>query len=435
VTSSGGSICFIDWNLKTPPAAAEYTETGVLTHPEPVSKDQWTLVRNARQLLTLRGQSGPRGGSAMTDLTVIPNGALLIRNGLIEEAGPTRRVENLANSRNAREIDATGRVVMPAFVDPDVALVMPVCPENAVRLMSRKRVVGEAAATSSEYARYGVLSVGAHTRAASDLANIRKVLRTHQRLRLRPLRIRSVFSPQFPAPAMAHPAEALETLSTKWLPAIRQRKLCSVVELTLEGPERSFEFPLLYEAAVSAASLGFTLRLRSPRAPAIPHLDLAFTAGAIGIVAPIESNVREYARRLLTAGCVRVVPASEAFDSPGGGARSLRNAIDEGCAIALSSSYRAVGLSSINPQYLLHLAVHHLGLTAEEAIVAMTWNAACSLRLSQVAGSLEPGKSADVLVMGVPDYRELPRRVGHHDVSVVIRGGQVLFRHTPLSVD
>ena len=59
----------------------------------------------------------------MTELNIVPNGALLIRNGIIEDVGPARRVENLAGARSAREIDATGRVVMPAFVDADVSLV------------------------------------------------------------------------------------------------------------------------------------------------------------------------------------------------------------------------------------------------------------------------------------------------------------------------
>jgi imidazolonepropionase len=86
-------------------------------------------------------------------------------------------------------------------------------------------------------------------------------------------------------------------------------------------------------------------------------------------------------------------------------------------------------------QHLLHLAVHRLGLTPEEAITATTWNPACSLRLSRVTGSLEPGKSADLLLMEVSDYRELARRAGHHDVSLVMRAGQIVLRSPPLSVD
>lgn len=146
-------------------------------------------------------------------------------------------------------------------------------------------------------------------------------------------------------------------------------------------------------------------------------------------------TLRAFAGPLSAVGCVRIIPASEGFEDAENAASGIRKAIQEGAAIALSSSYRSLEASSLNMQYLLHLAVHRLGLTPDEAITATTWNPACSLRLSHITGSLEPGKSADLLLMEVDDYRELPRRAGHHDVSLVMRGGQVIFRSSPLSVD
>jgi imidazolonepropionase len=53
----------------------------------------------------------------MRELGVIADGALLIVDGILQEVGPTRRVQNLALAKGAREIDASGRVVMPGFVD------------------------------------------------------------------------------------------------------------------------------------------------------------------------------------------------------------------------------------------------------------------------------------------------------------------------------
>jgi imidazolonepropionase len=138
---------------------------------------------------------------------------------------------------------------------------------------------------------------------------------------------------------------------------------------------------------------------------------------------------------LSAVGCIRVIPASEGLDDAANAAAAIRGAIDEGAAIALTSSYRSTGVSSLNMQYLLHLAVHRLGLTPEEAITATTWNAACSLRLSRVTASLEPGKSADLLLMEVSDYRDLARRAGHHDVSLVMRAGQIVMRSPTLNVD
>src|SRR3954465_12992339 len=75
------------------------------------------LVRGARQLLTLGGPSGPRRGEALNKLGVIEDGAVLITDGVISEVGMSRRIENLAEARSAIEISASGKVVMPGFVD------------------------------------------------------------------------------------------------------------------------------------------------------------------------------------------------------------------------------------------------------------------------------------------------------------------------------
>jgi imidazolonepropionase len=384
----------------------------------------------------------------MSELNIVPNGALLIRNGIIEDVGPSRRVENLAGARDAREIDATGRIVMPAFVDADVSLAIPAPlgataggeardESAALRLTSRKRVLAGAAAMGAECARYGSLAVGAHTRCAADMQNAGKVLLVHKGLQLKPLRIRSIFSPHFPAGGTKTPEQLLEALTSRWLPAVRSKKLAAVLELTLAGntfDTPTFDTPMLRAAAVAAEALGYAIRLHSTRRLEAVDLQLALSAGAMAIVAPMDT-LATFAGSLSAVGCVRVIPASEGFDDARNAGPAIRRAIREGAAIAIASSYRSGGISSLNMQYLLHLAVHELGLTPEEAIAATTWNPACSLRLSHVAGSLEPGKPADLLLMDVSDYRDLPRRAGHNDVSLAIRGGRTILRSAPLTLD
>jgi imidazolonepropionase len=371
----------------------------------------------------------------MADLNIVPHGAVLIRNGVIEDIGPARRVENLAGSKRAREIDATGRVVMPAFVDPDMALVVPV-PDSSqgLRVMSRQRVQTRAAAVAAEWARYGSLTVGSRTPFATDMQNIGKVLRVHHALQKRPLRIRSIFSPAIGAVGDPAGPAMLEALTLKWLAAVRSKSLSSILELTIEGAITALDRPVLRAVATAAAGLGYAIRLRSASRLEPAGLQLALAAGAIAIVAP-NDRLRAFTSPLAAIGCVRVIPASEGFDDSADAALDMRRAIDEGTAIALSSSYRTQEPASCNMQFLLHLAVDRLGLSAEEAITALTWNAACALRLSHVTASLQPGKAADLLMMDVPDYRELPRRAGHHDVNLAMRAGHVIFRSAPLIQD
>jgi imidazolonepropionase len=417
----------------------------VLPGSDVEANEQWTLVRNARQLLTLQGTRGPRRGRAMADLGIVPHGAILIRNGLIEDIGPARRVENLAGAKRAHEIDATGKVVMPAFVDADMALVVPAPLERSdgsgpmydshvLRVMSRQRVQTRAADVATERARYGCLTVGARTPGATDLKNIGKVLRTHRALQGKPLRIRSIFCPQIPQGAEKFPVSMLELLTLKWLPSIRNKRLCSILEIDVGGPLAMLDRPMLRIIAIAAEELGYAIRLRSAKPLEAMYLELALAMGAIAIVAP-NDDLPAFAEALAANGCVRVIPASEGFDNPAMAALELRKSIDEGAAIAIASSYRTTGASSFNMQFLLHLAVYHLGMKPEEAITATTWNPACSLRLSHVTGSLEPGKDADLLLMDVPDYRDLPRRAGHHDVSLVVKRGKAVFRSAALSSD
>ena len=87
-------------------------------HSETAPMQGMTLVRGAHQLLTLRGPAGPRRGAALRDLGLIEDGAVLIRNGKILEAGPSRRLENLKVARGAHEINAAGRRCGSADVCP-----------------------------------------------------------------------------------------------------------------------------------------------------------------------------------------------------------------------------------------------------------------------------------------------------------------------------
>jgi len=352
---------------------------------------------------------------------VVSDGALLIHNGAVVESGPTRRIENLQQAKTAREIDATGKVVMPAFVDPDAVLVSAPSNGNGARLslsvLSRKRLEMGASAAAAAFARAGVLSVGAHTGDATDLRDATKSLLIHQGLQNRPLRIRSILSPR--AGQSAH------ELTEKWIPAGRKRRLASILELS------AAEASELRRVATAAAGAGYSLRIKSGEPLSGEGHDLALEGGAVAIVAPPPEQA-DFAGKLGAIGCVYVVSASDALQGDRNFSASTRALIDEGCPVALASGYAHEGYASFNPQFLLHLGATRFGMTSEEAICATTWNAACSLRMSHVTGSLEPGKYADLLVMDVSDYRELARRAGHNDIQIVMRAGQVIYRRAAL---
>ena len=72
------------------------------------------LIHSAAQLLTLAG--GPQRGLDLGRLGIISDGALLIRDNRIAAVGPTSELQ--AAYPGDPDLDASGKVVLPGFVDP-----------------------------------------------------------------------------------------------------------------------------------------------------------------------------------------------------------------------------------------------------------------------------------------------------------------------------
>jgi imidazolonepropionase len=78
-------------------------------------------VLHASQLVTLSGPKRPRARRELSELAIIPDGAMLIRDGRIDVVGPSAEIEKRAG--DAEVIDARGKVVLPGFVDAHTHLV------------------------------------------------------------------------------------------------------------------------------------------------------------------------------------------------------------------------------------------------------------------------------------------------------------------------
>ncbi|HEY3936711.1 MAG TPA: amidohydrolase family protein [Bryobacteraceae bacterium] len=98
-----------------------------------------------------------------------------------------------------------------------------------------------------------------------------------------------------------------------------------------------------------------------------------------------------------------------------------------GGAIALTSGYDSNEAPIFSMQMVLALAVFRLRLSIEQAIAAATINAAHAIGAGGEIGSIETGKRADLLVLNLPDYREIPRRFGINHVGMVIRDGNLVL--------
>ncbi len=104
-----------------------------------------------------------------------------------------------------------------------------------------------------------------------------------------------------------------------------------------------------------------------------------------------------------------------------------RKLIDAGVITALATDCNPGSCFTENMQLILSLAVINMKMTAEEAISASTLNAAHALGKSQTLGSLEVGKQADFQLLNVDSYIDLFYHFGiNHVENVWIKGKSVI---------
>ena len=104
----------------------------------------------------------------------------------------------------------------------------------------------------------------------------------------------------------------------------------------------------------------------------------------------------------------------------------MRKLIDAGAAVALATDFNPGTSPTLNMQFILSLACTQMRMTPAEAIAASTINAAHALRRADRIGSLNPGKQADLIVMDVGDYREIPYYFAVNHCVMTVKRGRVI---------
>jgi imidazolonepropionase-like amidohydrolase len=204
------------------------------------------------------------------------------------------------------------------------------------------------------------------------------------------------------------------------LVALRRRKLVQFLELagTAELPSHDAFWDTLHKS-------GLPLNLVWPGGSAEMLHGLMQRAGARAVFCPVELSTAECGV-LARSPCISVFSPCkdllEERDNP-----SAKKLAAAGGAIALASGYDSKYAPIFSMQMVVALAVLRLRLTVEQAIAATTINAAHALGCADEVGSLEAGKRADVLVLNLSDYREMPRRIGVNQVVMALRDGNFVI--------
>jgi len=408
------------------------------------------LVLHADPLVTCAGPC-PRAGARQRELPVVSDGAVAARGGRIVFAGTSADCRALVEpAAGARIIDASGAAVLPGFVDPHTHVLY--AGDRRQELLRRL-----AGATYAEIAATGggIVSTVAATRRATEDDLVRATrprladmlrngtttcevksgygLDTESELRmLRAVRRLDMAQPIDLVPTFlgAHevPVEYrqrreayVDLVVREMIPSVAEEGLAEWCDVFCESgvftPEES--------ERILVAGSGAGLRPRI-------HADELAPSGGSLVAARVGARSADHLlfvpdegiAAMAAAGVVATLLPAAAFFLKLGRFAPARRLVDAGVPVALATDINPGGGLSPSMPFVIALACFAMSMTLEEAVVAATINAAYALDRQRDAGSLEPGKLMDAVIVegGLTELL----RVNVPVIRTVIKRGEVV---------
>jgi imidazolonepropionase len=409
-------------------------------------------VVNCSQLVTLAGPRRPRTGAEMRELSIIEDGAMLVRGLRIERVGTRSEIEPLID--DACELfDAGARVVAPGFVDAHAHPVFAgnradefeqraggaTYQEIAARGGGIRSTVRRTRAASEEelftaalrreewFLRNGTTTVEAKSGYGLSIEDELKMLRVIRELNARG---RLSYVPTFlgahevPDEYRGRGGEYVELVVNEMLPRVVREGLAEFCDVFCE--ERVFTVEESRRVLSTARSLGLGLRV---------HADQLTRGGGAALAAELRAKTADHLEHTDAEGIASLREACvQPVLLPGsvyalGSARypEARAMIDAGLAVVLATDFNPGSSPTPSMTMILSLASTHMRMTPAEALTAATVNAAYSLNRGDETGTLEAGKRADFVAHDCEDYRELSYFFGVEHARAVFVGGREVF--------
>ncbi|MGA2182579.1 MAG: imidazolonepropionase [Bryobacteraceae bacterium] len=404
---------------------------------------------NCRQLVTLAGPARPRTGVELRDLGIIDDGAMLVRDGRVEQTGPRAEIEPLIGPE-CEVLDAGGRVVMPGFVDAHTHLVFAGhraaefeqrCAGASYQEIAasgggiRATVRATRAATEDELIEATRRRIQWMLRSGTTTAEVKsgyglsmddelKMLRVIRRLSdAGPLRLVPTFlgAHEVPDEYRGRRGAYLDLIVDEMLPRIAAGKLAEYCDVFCE--EGVFTIAETRRILEAAREYGLGLRL---------HADQLSNSGGARLAAELHAATADHLEQtdavgiaaLAEAGVQPVLLPGSVFALGLQRYPAARAMIDAGLAVVLATDFNPGSSPTPSMPLILFLACTQMKMTPAEAITAATINAAYSVGRGAVLGSLETGKLADFVIHDCADYREVVYWLGVENAHAVWIGGR-----------
>ena len=420
-------------------------------------KESVLFLANIGQLVMLQPRSrqpGPRRGADLKELGIIEDGAVLCLGGRIVSVGKTKDALRdpwlKKNRKNVTEIDCTGKVVLPGFVDSHTHPVF-VSPRlvdfqkriegasyeeiaaagggirssvegvrNAQKRVLAERVLG----VLRDMAAHGTTTVEAKSGYGLTLdAEIKSL----EAIRDAASRWPGTVIPTLlgahvvPEEFQGCSQKYVEIVCKEMIPLAVKRKLARFVDVFCDkGAFTAAETKQIFEAAQQN---GLSVRAHVCQL-AETKLQPLLRFGAASFDHMDHVNDDDILALAKEDTVATLVPGANYFlglrDYP-----NARKFIDAGVAVALATDYNPGTSPTLSMPMAMSLACTHMKMSPGEAVTAATINGAWALRVADRKGSIEPGKDADLAVFAVKDYREIAYWFGNNCCEVTVTNGKI----------
>jgi len=402
-------------------------------------------VLHASQLVTLAGPKRLRVGAELSEIGIIRDGALLIRDGRIELVGFSSEIEKKRG--DAEVIDARGKVVLPGFVDAHTHLVFAGnrlddferrargdtyeqiakagggiwSTVEKTRAASEVDLFAQAQRHADWFLRCGTTTVESKSGYGLTFEDELKILRVMRRLNQeRPLEIVPTFLGAHAVPHEMDADEYVDLVVNEMLPRVASDSLAEFCDVFCE--RGYFDFEQSRRILNSAKDLGLRLRI---------HADQLSNSGAAKLAAELKAATADHLEKtdeqgiaaLKSGGVQPVLLPGSVYALGSTCYPRAREMVEAGLAVVVASDFNPGSSPTASMPMILSLACTHMKMSPAEAISAATINPAYSLGQGDRIGSLESGKVANFSIFDCEDYRELAYWFGFLQAhSVYVKG-------------
>ncbi len=402
------------------------------------------LIKNAIQLLTVKSDK-PKVKGEMEDLGIINDGAIAVRNNRIF------RIDKKIKTDAKKTIDASGKIVMPGFVDCHTHLVFSGSRENELKMKlkgktyleilesgggihftvnkTRKADIKELVALGlsrlDEMLLNGTTTVEAKSGYGLNPKDEIKCLKVINELNKRhAVDVVPTFlgAHAIPLEFKNNPDKYVDSIIKKMLP--KTGNLAEFCDVFCE--KNVFTIEQARKILNEGKKFGLTPKIHADEIYWTGGAELASETGCISadhLLRASDKGIKKMAEK----GVIGVLLPGTSFTTMEKYA-DARKYIDYGLPVALASDFNPNCWIN-NMGFIIALACYNMRMTPAEAIVASTINAAFAIGKEKEIGSLEIGKKADILILNIPNYESIPYKLGMNIVDTVIKDGKIVVEN------